>query len=69
MCDHSLGRVLDAMDEHGLWDDTLLVVCTDHGYLLGEKGSWPRSSPPGTTSWSTPRSSSTTHAARPRRNP
>ncbi|MGW6208682.1 sulfatase [Streptomyces sp. NPDC055089] len=40
MCDHSLGRVLDAMDEHGLWDDTLLIVCTDHGYLLGEKGWW-----------------------------
>ncbi|MFJ7191214.1 sulfatase-like hydrolase/transferase [Streptomyces bacillaris] len=40
MCDHSLGRVLDAMDELGLWDDTLLVVCTDHGYLLGEKGWW-----------------------------
>ncbi|MFF2862759.1 sulfatase [Streptomyces rubiginosohelvolus] len=40
MCDHSLGRVLDALDEHGLWDDTLLIVCTDHGYLLGEKGWW-----------------------------
>ncbi|UNT00786.1 sulfatase [Streptomyces tubbatahanensis] len=40
MCDNSLGRVLDAMDEHGLWDDTLLIVCTDHGLLLGEKGWW-----------------------------
>ncbi|MGJ5752788.1 sulfatase-like hydrolase/transferase [Streptomyces puniciscabiei] len=40
MCDHSLGRVLDAMDEHGLWDDTLLIVDTDHGFLLGEKGWW-----------------------------
>ncbi|MFQ6145955.1 sulfatase [Streptomyces seoulensis] len=40
MCDHSLGRVLDAMDAHGLWDDTLLIVCTDHGFLLGEKGWW-----------------------------
>ncbi|RII14813.1 Choline-sulfatase [Streptomyces sp. YIM 130001] len=40
MCDHSLGRVLDAMDEYGLWDDTLLYVCTDHGLLLGEKGWW-----------------------------
>lgn len=36
MCDHSLGRVLDAMDEHDLWRDTLLIVCTDHGLLLGE---------------------------------
>lgn len=40
MCDHSLGRVLDAMDEHDLWEDTLLIVNTDHGLLLGEKGWW-----------------------------
>jgi arylsulfatase A-like enzyme len=40
MCDASLGRVLDAMDEHGLWEDTLLMVCTDHGLLLGEHGWW-----------------------------
>ncbi|WP_210480136.1 sulfatase [Naasia sp. SYSU D00948] len=39
-CDQSLGRVLDAMDEHGLWEDTLLIVCTDHGLLLGERGWW-----------------------------
>ena len=36
MCDRSLGRVLDAMDHHDLWDDTMLIVCTDHGLLLGE---------------------------------
>lgn len=40
MCDDSLGRVLDAMDQHGLWDDTMLIVCTDHGLLLGERGWW-----------------------------
>ncbi|MFJ4717048.1 sulfatase [Streptomyces sp. NPDC088785] len=40
MCDTSLGRVLDAFDTHGLWDDTLLIVCTDHGFLLGEHGWW-----------------------------
>ena len=40
MCDHSLGRVLDAMDQHDLWDDTMLIVCTDHGFLLGEHGWW-----------------------------
>ncbi|MFJ3219968.1 sulfatase [Kitasatospora sp. NPDC086801] len=40
MCDHSLGRVLDLMDEQHLWDDTLLIVNTDHGLLLGEKGWW-----------------------------
>jgi arylsulfatase A-like enzyme len=46
MCDHSVGRVLDAMDEHGLWDDTMLIVNTDHGYLLGEHGWWAKSMQP-----------------------
>lgn len=40
MCDAYLGRVLDKMDEYGLWDDTLLIVNTDHGFLLGEHGWW-----------------------------
>ncbi|GAA1748861.1 sulfatase [Nonomuraea bangladeshensis] len=40
MCDRSLGRVLDFMDEHAMWDDTLLLVNTDHGFLLGEHGWW-----------------------------
>ncbi|WP_193106981.1 sulfatase [Brachybacterium sp. FME24] len=46
MCDRSLGRVLDAMDEHGLWDDTMLIVNTDHGFLLGEHGWWAKSVQP-----------------------
>ncbi|MDA2809359.1 sulfatase [Nocardiopsis sp. RSe5-2] len=46
MCDRSLGRVLDAMDAHGLWDDTLLIVNTDHGFLLGEHGWWAKSVQP-----------------------
>jgi len=45
-CDESLGRVLDAMDEYGLWDDTMLIVCTDHGFLLGEQGWWGKMTPP-----------------------
>ncbi len=40
MCDHSLGRVLDMMDELDLWKDTLLIVNTDHGFLLGEHQWW-----------------------------
>ena len=40
LCDENLGRVLDAMDEYGLWDDTMLIVNTDHGFLLGEHGQW-----------------------------
>jgi arylsulfatase A-like enzyme len=40
MCDHSLGRVLDLMDELDLWKDTMLIVWTDHGFLLGEHDCW-----------------------------
>jgi hypothetical protein len=28
--------VLDALDETGAWDDTAVIVCTDHGHYLGE---------------------------------
>ncbi|MDY7102164.1 MAG: sulfatase [Actinomycetota bacterium] len=43
MCDKSLGRLLDAMDAHDMWDDTMLIVNTDHGFLLGEHGWWAKS--------------------------
>jgi arylsulfatase A-like enzyme len=40
MCDHSLGRILNLMDELNLWEDTLLIVHTDHGFLLSEHDWW-----------------------------
>lgn len=40
MCDNYLGKVLDLMDELDLWKDTMLIVNTDHGFLLGEHGLW-----------------------------
>ncbi len=40
MCDAKLGSVLDLMDEKGLWDDTMLILWTDHGFCLGEHGCW-----------------------------
>jgi len=40
MCDHHLGRILDRMDRYDLWKDTLLIVNTDHGFLLGEHDLW-----------------------------
>lgn len=43
MCDRNLGRVLDLMDEKNMWQDTMLIVCTDHGYMLGERGWWGKS--------------------------
>lgn len=36
MCDAQLGRVLDEMDRYSMWDDTMLIVNTDHGFFLGE---------------------------------
>lgn len=40
MCDHYLGEVLDKFDEHDLWKDTMLIVNTDHGFLMGEHDWW-----------------------------
>lgn len=40
MCDDNLGRILDKMDELNLWDDTMLIVSTDHGYSFGDNGWW-----------------------------
>lgn len=40
MCDSYLGKVLDLFDSLGLWEDTMLIVNTDHGFLLGEHGFW-----------------------------
>ena len=39
-CDEQLGRLLDKMDALDLWKDTLLIVNTDHGFLLGEHDWW-----------------------------
>lgn len=39
-CDMQLGRVLDTMDRLNLWEDTLLIVNTDHGFLMGEHDWW-----------------------------
>ncbi|TXK83974.1 sulfatase [Paenibacillus sp. N3.4] len=40
MCDEYLGQVLDAFDKYNLWKDTMLIVNTDHGFLLGEHQWW-----------------------------
>ena len=39
-CDQQLGRVLDVFDKHDLWQDTMLIVNTDHGFLMGEHDWW-----------------------------
>ncbi len=40
MCDHTLGRLIDKLDELNLWMDTMLIVNTDHGFLLSEHDYW-----------------------------
>lgn len=32
-CDRYLGLILDQLEEYGIMDDTLVYVCTDHGFL------------------------------------
>ena len=36
MIDHWLGKVLDALDATNGWEDTAVVLCTDHGHYFGE---------------------------------
>lgn len=38
MADRWLGRFLDALKENGLYEDTLVILTTDHGHMLGEHG-------------------------------
>lgn len=40
MIDHWFGKVLDKIAEKGLWEDTMVMVCTDHGHYLGEHDIW-----------------------------
>lgn len=38
--DAQVGRVLRALDESGLADNTIVVIWSDHGFLLGEHAIW-----------------------------
>jgi arylsulfatase A-like enzyme len=38
--DAQLGRVLDALDKHKLWDKTIVIFVGDHGYHTGERQWW-----------------------------
>ncbi len=45
-CDEHLGRLLDRFDRLNLWEDTCLIVTTDHGLMLGEKEYLGKNRPP-----------------------
>lgn len=38
--DQQLGRVLDALEESPNLENTIIVLWSDHGWMLGEKGAW-----------------------------
>lgn len=38
--DEQVGRLLDALEAHGLTQSTLVVFTSDHGYHLREHGFW-----------------------------
>lgn len=40
MTDFWVGKILDKLDEYGLWDDTLVIFTTDHGTMLAEHDYW-----------------------------
>ena len=46
MVDEYFGKLLDFFDTHGLWDDTAIIVTTDHGFLLGEHDWWAKNRMP-----------------------
>ena len=40
MCDEYMGKIIDLMDDLDLWKDTMLIVNTDHGFMMGEHDMW-----------------------------
>lgn len=38
--DWNVGRLIAALDESGMRENTIIVFCVDHGFQLGEKGKW-----------------------------
>lgn len=45
LVDDHVGTLLDALAERGLADDTIVIVTSDHGDMLGERGLWFKMAP------------------------
>ena len=46
MCDEYFGYLLDYFDTKNLWDNTALILTTDHGFLLSEHDWWAKNRMP-----------------------
>ena len=46
MCDEYFGQLLDFFDANDMWQDTCLILTTDHGFLLGEHDWWAKNRMP-----------------------
>ena len=40
LVDYEVGRILQALEQAGLAEDTLVVFTSDHGEMMGERGMW-----------------------------
>lgn len=45
MSDRGLAKLFEAMDRHDMWRDTVVILTSDHGYLLGEHRWWAKNIP------------------------
>ena len=45
MVDRWFGELVDKLDELSLWEDTIVIVTTDHGHDLGERGAFGKQYP------------------------
>ncbi|MFW6189947.1 MAG: sulfatase [Planctomycetota bacterium] len=43
--DAALGWLIDALDEQGMVEETILVVTSDHGDMVGSRGAWDKQRP------------------------
>jgi arylsulfatase A-like enzyme len=46
MCDENFGRLIEVMDREQMWDDTCVILTSDHGYLLSEHEWWAKNRMP-----------------------
>jgi len=43
--DREIGRIIDHLKKNGVYENTLFIVSSDHGEMLGDRGCWRKSVP------------------------